>query len=68
MSTTKISVNLDDEIKKNVYSDDMFQQYLNDELEKSINEANDPNIVWQTHNDIMNKLQKQRAERDGKNS
>jgi DNA-damage-inducible protein J len=48
---------------KNSYKETMHRQYVKEELAKSIAEANDPNIVWLSHEDVMAKLTQQRQAR-----
>ena len=49
---------------KNAYHDDVHKLYIREELAKSIVEANDPNTKWLSHNDVVAKLEQQRAARN----
>ena len=48
---------------KTSYAENTHRQYIRDELAKSMAEANDPNTVWLSHDDVMNKLEQQRKAR-----
>jgi len=48
---------------KNAYQMEAYNQYVNDELAKSITEANDPDTKWLSHDDMMAKLEHQRQTR-----
>jgi DNA-damage-inducible protein J len=48
---------------KNAYREEAHRQYVREELAKSMAEANDPNTVWLSHDDVMAKLKQQRAAR-----
>ena len=48
---------------KNAYREDAHRQYIQEELAKSMIEANDPNTVWLSHDDVVAKLEQQRAAR-----
>ena len=48
---------------KNAYRDDIHRQYILEELEKSMSEAEDPNTVWVSHDDVMKKLEQRRKTR-----
>jgi DNA-damage-inducible protein J len=103
MSTARISVNVDGEIKQNAqrilgeigmdmttaidlllrtivreeripfelrternYREEMYRQYVREELEKSKIEADNPNTKWLSHDEVMANLAKQReARRNG---
>jgi len=102
MSATRISVNIDEGIKKEAQAilselgldmttavdiflrtlireggipfairtekaiqDDQYRKYVLNELEIAKVQAADPNTKWLSHDDVMQKLNKQRATRHG---
>ena len=102
MSTARISVNVDGEVKQNAqrilseigmdmttaidlllrtivreeripfdlrtqksYRDEMYQQFVRAELEKSKVEANNPNTKWLSQDEVMMRLDQQREARYG---
>jgi DNA-damage-inducible protein J len=46
------------------YREDAYKQYVKAELEKSKLEAAEPNTKWQSHDEVMAKLTRQREARD----
>ena len=48
---------------KNAYRNDAHRQYILEELEKSMLEAENPNTAWLPHDDVMEKLEQQRNAR-----
>ena len=102
MSTARISVNVDENVKHNAqkvlneigmdlttavdlllrtivreeripfelrtekaYREDIYKQYIRAELDKSKNEAADPDAQWLSQDDLMTQLKKQREGRNG---
>ena len=45
------------------YREDAYRQYVEMELEKSKQEASDPNTKWLLHDEVMSKLKAQRKAR-----
>jgi DNA-damage-inducible protein J len=102
LSTTRISVNIDGEIKQKAqsilgeigmdmttaidlllrtivreeripfdlrtqknYREELYRQFIREELDKSKAEAADPNTKWMAHEDVMAELDRRRGERFG---
>ena len=57
MATTTISVSIDDEMKQDA-------QKILSELDKSMQEATDPNTKWLSHEEMVNRMDNRRKVRN----